>query len=117
MNMLFRGNDLVFLALIPIQTAPFCMTLVKKGIITQMGWHIYYTAALLINYYYALCDGIHVPPFKILVAIVILGRFYAKLNKYLLWSIPVVYQLYILAYHKEWYMHIVVDQNRSSCCL
>ena len=107
MNMLFRGYDLAFLALIPIQTAPFCMTLVKKGIITQMGWHIYYTLALLINYYYAMCDGIHVTPFKILVLFLIIGRFYIKANKYLLWSVPVAYHLYLLTSHRDWYMNIV----------
>ena len=92
MNMLFRGNDLVFLALIPIQTAPFCMTLVKKGIINQMGWHFYYTVALLVNYYYAFCDGIHVNTMKIMICMVIIGRFYMGLNKYLLWMIPIIYQ-------------------------
>lgn len=51
--------DRVFLLLLPIQTAPFCMTLVKKGVITQAGWHLYYTLALLANYALALTPLLH----------------------------------------------------------
>jgi len=42
--------DRVFAILLAVQTAPFCMTLVKKGVLTQAGWHLYYTLALLANY-------------------------------------------------------------------
>lgn len=115
MNMLFRGNDMVFLTLIPIQTAPFCMTLVKKGIIDQMSWHVLYTLAVLISYYYGACDGIHVIMFKLLVFFIVFGRFYLKLNKYLLWSFPIAYQIYVVLNHTDWYMNIIIKQNQSVC--
>lgn len=86
LNMLYRDNNLVFLSLIAIQTAPFLMTLQKKGIITQAGWHFWYTLAIVINYYYALTheenDNIN---FKKMAFVFALGRFVFGINKYVLW--------------------------------
>jgi hypothetical protein len=42
--------DTVFWLLLPIQTAPLLMTLVKKGVIDQAGWHLWYSLALLSNF-------------------------------------------------------------------
>lgn len=98
LNMLFRGSDLAFLSLIPIQTAPFCMTLQKKGIITQGAWHYYYTVALLINFYYAVVHDIeHAPQMKVLALAFAVGRFGFGMNKYLLWGAIAAYQVYLLA--------------------
>lgn len=101
MNVLTSPSiDKVFLILLPIQTAPFCMTLVKKGVITQAGWHFYYTLALLSNYMLALkpvsasinsCDAsaglmLHRSVFVSLAVLFVIGRFGFKYDKYSLWS-------------------------------
>lgn len=84
-----RNIDPVFLLLLPIQTAPFCMTLVKKGILKQGGWHLYYTLALAVNFIYAIW---HTDAHKIfaysspLVLFFVVGRFKYNCNKYVLWS-------------------------------
>lgn len=87
--------DKVFLLLLPIQTAPFCMTLVKKGVINQAGWHFYYSLALLINYitlspikFQEEEFGLVLPKdvYLSLAIIFIFGRFIMHWNKYTLWS-------------------------------
>jgi hypothetical protein len=88
----------LFIILLPIQTAPFCMTLVKKGIIDQTGWHVYYTLALLMNYVYGtLRDYPSIIPSKIYWGMAIafsVLRFGANVNKYLLWIPIVMVQMY-----------------------
>lgn len=94
LNMLYRGHDMVFLTLIPIQTAPFAMTLVKKGIINQMGWHFWYTVALGISYAYGLTHlstGNTVAPIALAVAA---ARFGLGANKYVLWALVIAHHLY-----------------------
>lgn len=94
LNMLYRGNDLVFLTLIPIQTAPFCMTLEKKGIITQAGWHFWYTVAVGISYAYGLTHlgrGNTVAPLALGLAA---ARFILGINKYALWAAVIAYHAY-----------------------
>ena len=92
MNILaIRDMRCIFNILIPIQTAPFCMTLVKKGIIDQVGWHIYYTAALAYNYYYTsqLSVSSYIISknvYKFFVISFAILRFYKNYNKYMLWS-------------------------------
>jgi len=86
--------DKVFLILLPIQTAPFCMTLVKKGIINASSWHFYYSIALLINYMtpstkiYGIEEFGFVLPrilYLILALYFSIGRFKFGMNKYILW--------------------------------
>jgi hypothetical protein len=87
LNIINRGYDEVFLTLVAIQTAPFCMTLVKKGILKPLGWHVYYTLALSINYYYGRIneyDDIISP--KLIVFIFAVLRFRCNVNKYILWT-------------------------------
>ena len=94
LNMLYRGHDLVFLTLIPIQTAPFLMTLEKKGIINQMGWHFWYTVAVGISYVYGLTHmaiGNTVTPIAIAVAV---ARFGFRANKYVLWILVIMQHLW-----------------------
>jgi hypothetical protein len=84
-----------FIILIAIQTAPFCMTLVKKGVIDQTGWHIYYTIALGISYMYGNFGarmGHYVPEwlYWVLAFGIMLGRFSLGLEKYFLWSLVVI---------------------------
>lgn len=87
----------IFLILIPIQTAPFCMTLVKKGILQQRGWHVYYTLALLINYLYPSYDSF-MPreTYWRLALTFMIARFQLNVNKYYLWIYIIVLQLYYL---------------------
>jgi hypothetical protein len=89
-----RNMGPLFMMLVPIQTAPFCMTLVKKGIINQAGWHMYYTAALLLNYVYPIiasgaANAIPVVTYWKAVAFVVVGRFALRINKYLLWALVI----------------------------
>lgn len=87
-----KSMESIFLLLIPIQTAPFGMTLVKKGIINQGGWHLYYSISLLINFVYSIFkfDDTSDDFFKyktLLVIYFIISRFIYHKNKYLLWSL------------------------------
>ena len=90
-----RSMDVAFIILLPIQTAPFCMTLVKKGIIKQAGWHFYYTWALLIIYIRSILSVADNQQFVMndmyifwkLVAAFCIGRFGMNINKYTLWTI------------------------------
>jgi len=93
-------NDIgrIFMILIPIQTAPFCMTLVKKGIIDQLGWHVYYTIALVINFGYAIRENgprlLPIHTYWPLVIIFCLLRFKFNLNKYVLWISIIAVQIH-----------------------
>ena len=93
MNMLYYNEDAMFITLIPIQTAPLLMTLAKKGLLSQLGWHVLNTGTLLLGYYRGLVDyGPHIawPTNAALTAFVAIGRIKFKCNKYLLWSVPII---------------------------
>ena len=89
---MFRGADSAFLALLPIQTAPFLMTLVKKGILNQAEWHIWYTLALLTNWIHALVgqgnDGNTVSTLTYMTIFfsATLARLRYRVNKYIIWG-------------------------------
>lgn len=91
MNMLHSRNiEQVFITLLAIQTAPFGMTLVKKGFLTQGGWHLTYTLALLYNYYVGSFGTIaqtHIPysTIHMHVSLFCISRFCMDINKYILW--------------------------------
>ena len=102
MNMMFRGIETVFLSLVPIQLAPFLMTLVKKRIITPAAWHVAYTATLLLNYAHSVAvpvDTSHLLSTAwyvgLTLAIMVL-RFQLRVNKYALWIPMVMLHLYIV---------------------
>ena len=104
--------DRVFAILLAVQTAPFCMTLVKKGVLTQAGWHLYYTLALLANYALVLTPWVEDPQGRIegtgafdscafcgrvpdalyltLAFAFPIARFGMGLNKYFLWSVVIL---------------------------
>ena len=94
-NILVCGMGSIFLVLIPIQTSSFLMTLERKGYISQFGWHAWYTAALLLNYMYAIIHGTEghaewfggVSLYQLTVIGFCLLRFRFNLNKYVLWSV------------------------------
>lgn len=94
-EMLLCGPNIVFLSLIPIQTAPFGMTLEKKGVITQAGWHLWYTSALLVSYLH----GIYGPPTCVersvlpTVVLVAVARTVFRVNKYAVWSVVVAFHV------------------------
>jgi len=95
-SMLVYNKNAIFLTLIPIQTAPFGMTLVKKGIIDQMGWHISYINALLISYLYGIYTYHDYDHFIThLVIMFIIGRFVFRFNKYALWTVMISYLGYL----------------------
>lgn len=88
MNILCRTPEFMFLVLIPIQTSSFLMTLVRKGFITQAGWHGYYILALLLNFAYgqmAMTHDDHL--YRSMVGLFCLLRFGLSIDKYLLWGI------------------------------
>ena len=85
-----RDMGRIFLILLPIQIAPFCSTLVKKGIINQAGWHFIYTLALVSNFVYGVFPNFDPPiiPKTIDWALTLgfmIGRFGFNVNKYVLW--------------------------------
>lgn len=92
LNILVR-RDLAaaFLPLVPIQTAPFCMTLVRKGVIDQLAWHVLYTAALLSNYAYYWTTSEPerdlTPLYATLATMFCVARFEFGANKYVLWIV------------------------------
>lgn len=92
MGILCRGINSAFLALLPIQTAPFFMTLAKKGIISQTEWHVLYTFTLLTNWVYALvCKGndeniVTTATYMTILSLVTIARFGFRINKYILWG-------------------------------
>lgn len=92
MGIMFRGVDSAFLALLPIQTAPFLMTLVKKGILNQAEWHILYTVALLTNWIHALFgqgnDGntVSTVAYQAILWSAVAARLRYRINKYAIWG-------------------------------
>lgn len=92
MGIMFRGTDSAFLALLPIQTAPFLMTLVKKGILNQAEWHVWYTLALLTNWIHAIFgqgnDGntVSTVAYQTILWSAVAVRFHYRVNKYTIWG-------------------------------
>ena len=100
-SILVYNKNAIFLTLIPIQTAPFGMTLVKKGIIDQTGWHISYINALLISYIYGIYTYHSYEHFiSHLVVFFVFGRFVLRMNKYILWTMMITYLCYSNHVHK-----------------
>ncbi len=84
---LFRDEGHIFMTLLPIQTAPLLMTLVKKGIITPAGWHLWYSAALFANFlYHPDYTIVQVGNILYLALAAITLRFGLGINKYVMWS-------------------------------
>ena len=98
-----RNIDMIFTLLIPIQTAPFCMTLVKKGIIDQGTWHLYYTFALLIGYWHNAIANYPLIPIQRFslpaLGLFAVGRFAINVNKYILWGAVAGAELMYLVCH------------------
>jgi len=88
LHILFSPSaDYAFLVLLPIQLAPFAMTLERKGYINQYMWHVIYILAILPNYIYS---GINLYQPDLMWSYMIFFsvlRFKYKVDKYILWSI------------------------------
>jgi hypothetical protein len=104
MNCIFAIDiDRIFIILLPIQIAMFLMTLAKKNIITSAGWHLWYSLALLTNYYIPLYSNKF--PYDIYEKIIFFGlslyfiifRLKYNYNKYYLW-ISIIFVHWILLY-------------------
>jgi hypothetical protein len=92
MNVIFRGFGSNFLALVAIQTAPFGMTLVKKGVLRQTGWHVFYVCALSVSYIYPMIHANVVCMnnkagswYGTIAMIVVMLRMGLCVNKYAIW--------------------------------
>lgn len=81
------GCDMIFGTLLPIQIAPFTMTLVKKGIIGCKFSHLIYSYCLLINYILPVYNTSYVIKFGLMKIIASYMRFKYNINKYIMWMI------------------------------
>lgn len=111
MNILCRDMGSIFLIILPIQIAPFGMTLVKKGIITQAGWHLWYSLAIFANYWYATTmkrsDIAGLETFYITgMLFFTTGRFIFHKNKYALWGTIIAMQWYLFLQRPEFFAAI-----------
>jgi hypothetical protein len=76
--------------LLPVQIAPFLSTLVKKGILSDFHWHLFYTLSLSIPYLYPWIVNQYSPvKFNVMILITI-TRFYMRFDKYLIWSVVIL---------------------------
>ena len=87
-----RRVDAVFWVLLPIQTAPFLMTLVKKGVIDRSGWHLWYSLALASNFALSLAtpgrmSDLTWPEMVALLATFAVWRIGLDGNKYAFWVV------------------------------
>lgn len=79
-----------FLILFPIQIAAFLMTCVRKSIITSAAWHVYYSAALGLNYVHGTAWSTADKPdwvFWTCGVLFCLIRFQFRVSKYILWGL------------------------------
>jgi hypothetical protein len=100
LNMIFDNEEAMFLTVLPIQIAPFLMTLEKKGLLSQGGWHIYYTLSLFVNFYWnARCGQVETVYKKMVfwffVSSIFVGRVHYNINKYVLWAFPAALQIFV----------------------
>lgn len=97
MNMLFAKHvDVPFVVLFPIQIAAFLMTCVRKGVLSADGWHLLYTAALILNYLHATIwsplggvTSISRELYLVITAGFCILRFVFRVDKYVLWM-PII---------------------------
>lgn len=86
----------VLFQLMPIQLAPFLMTLVKKGYMRQAGWHAWYAGALAANYVFLLSSPARTSAllwYETAGALLAFraARIGMRVNKYVFWAAVVAY--------------------------
>lgn len=77
-----------FFILFPIQIAAFLMTLVRKRMLSPMGWHVLYAVSLGLNYIHGALAQDSLPTlFYIASLLFCILRFRYRVNKYVLWGL------------------------------
>lgn len=77
-----------YIILFPIQIAAFLMTLVRKGFIGPLSWHVLYSLSLGLNYIHGMFARDALPvEFYICSLLFCVLRFRFRWNKYLLWGV------------------------------
>ncbi len=106
-------TEYAFLILFPIQMAAFLMTMVKKGIITSVIWHVMYSLSLSLPFLYLLfktdlMDSIPALPIALIFCFL---RINTRLSKYLLWNLLcITWFLLITATPKPWTIPFLPSQ-------
>jgi hypothetical protein len=106
-------TEYAFLILFPIQAAAFLMTMVKKGIITSVDWHVMYSLSLSLNFIYLLfkadlIDNIPALPIGLMFCFL---RINTRLSKYLLWNLlGIAWFLLIISTPKPWSLSFLPSQ-------
>jgi len=94
--------DSAFLIMFPIQLSAFLMTLVRKNIISNILWHVFYSASLSTPYFITLNNANVINYTKIILSILfIILRLKFNINKYLL-MISTVF-IYLYTVNKNYY--------------
>uniref|UniRef100_A0A6C0J2B4 Uncharacterized protein n=1 Tax=viral metagenome TaxID=1070528 RepID=A0A6C0J2B4_9ZZZZ len=94
--------DSAFLIMFPIQLSAFLMTLVRKNIISNILWHVFYSISLSTPYFITLNNANVINYTKIILSILfIILRLKFNINKYLL-MISTVF-IYLYTVNKNYY--------------
>lgn len=124
---ILHSPDCNFLPLYGLQSAPFMMTLVRKGKIQTNTYHIIYSISLLLPFYLYF---IFVRQLEFSISDIIFGIFYDiiftlrcnyKINKYILWNIIFYYMCYNYSSNILGYIivlrQIIIDYNIYKCLI
>lgn len=105
--------DSAFAPLLAIQLAAFLMTLVRKGIISELDWHRVYAISLWMNIFvYWSFDNIRLPLYIIFgVYAFDYLRIQKRYNKYMAWNM-ILFTIYL--YDKLTLLHVDVDELYQS---
>jgi hypothetical protein len=77
-----------FFILFPIQIAAFLMTLVRKRMLSPLGWHVLYAVSLGLNYIHGAFAQDSLPAMFYIASLVFcILRFRFRVNKYMLWGL------------------------------
>jgi len=77
-----------FFILFPIQIAAFLMTLVRKRMLSPLGWHVLYAVSLGLNYIHGALARDSLPTLFYIASLVFcVLRFRYRVNKYMLWGL------------------------------
>jgi hypothetical protein len=77
-----------FFILFPIQIAAFLMTLVRKRMLSPLGWHVLYAVSLGLNYLHGALARDSLPALFYAASFVFcVLRFRYRVNKYMLWGL------------------------------
>jgi len=88
--------DLCFMTMFPIQLSTFLMTLVRKGIISNNSWHLFYSLSLMLPYLVSTnsITNLKNKYLNLLALLFVILRLELKMNKYL--NMILISNLYII---------------------